>query len=181
MNRFLYNFALKLRQIRDLLGLTQMSLSEKTGISKPTLVGIEGNPSKLSRPYALALFVVITSEMDRRDTIANQADFADTGKAYMLLKDSGFTLKSLQIGMNAYLGNVDPNARSFLALPLLDHRGNPTADVRFVDSPTLKKIVDQSVLEIRKEIILLLGVTSLSTTEFFQSIEDNEPKPETPK
>ena len=93
MNPFLYNLGVNLKQIRELLGLTQVILAEKSGISKPTIVAIEGEPSRLSRAQALALLFVITSELDKRESAAKTIDYSNIASAAAALAAAGFTAK----------------------------------------------------------------------------------------
>lgn len=178
MNRFLYKFALQLPQIRDRLGMTQAALAEKSGISKPTIVAIEGDPSRLSRTHALALLFVIASDLAQRESTVKSIDYSDVAKAAAALAAAGFTAKTFHLALGAIAGALVMPTAVLAAIPLL-FRGKSSKKpdaTENIDSSTLKKLANESIDVIRKEIQLMLGVKSLTIPDLMAEIEKNEPK-----
>ena len=177
LNRFLYKIALALPQIRDRLGLTQVALAEKAGISKPTIVAIEGNPARLSRSQALALILVITSELDQRASAAKSIDYSDIAKAATKLAAAGITAKTLQVALGTVAGAFLLPTAIAATIPFLfrNKAQNQAEPSSTIDPSTLKKLANESIDVIRKEIMLLLGVKSLAPKELMEEIEKNEP------
>lgn len=177
LNLFLYKVALALPQIRDRLGLTQAALAEKAGISKPTIVAIEGNPSRLSRSQALALILVITSELEQRKSAAKSIDYSDITKAAAALTMAGFTAKTMQVALGTVVGSFLLPAAVVATIPLLfrNKEQKQTETNNSIDPATLKKLANESIDVIQKEIMLLLGVKSLLPKDLMAEIEKNEP------
>ncbi|MER2107246.1 MAG: helix-turn-helix transcriptional regulator [Solibacillus sp.] len=66
MNNYLLLLGSNIEEIRQILNLTQEELSAKLGISRPTLVKLEKDPSKLTKTVAFAIFVAVSYEMKSR-------------------------------------------------------------------------------------------------------------------
>ena len=66
MNNYLVMIGSNFTEIRQLLNLTQEDLANKMGISRPTIVKIEQDPSRLTKTIAYAFFVAISYEMKKR-------------------------------------------------------------------------------------------------------------------
>ena len=177
-NPFLCNFATHLSEIRDRLGITQKVLAEKSGISKPTIVAIEGEPTRLSRTHALALFFVITTELDQKAATAKSIDYSNVAKAAATLAAAGFTAKIFNVTLGSMVGALIAPAAARIAIPYL-FRGKSSKkpdQTEHMDSVTLKNLATESVGVIRKEILQILGIKSLSLQDFMAEIEKNEPE-----
>lgn len=178
MNPFLYNFGVHLKQIRELLGLTQVILAEKSGISKPTIVAIEGEPSRLSRAQALALLFVITSELDKRESAAKTIDYSNIASAAAALAAAGFTAKIFQYTAKSLMGGILLPMAAAIAIPLL-FQGKSAKKLDMIDkidSASFKKLANESIDTIRKEIKNMLVVTDLTIPALMAEIEKNESK-----
>lgn len=66
MNSMLTRMATNLPKTRQELGWTQADLAKRTGISRPVVVAVEKDPSKMTKTYALAIFMVVYMELTRR-------------------------------------------------------------------------------------------------------------------
>ena len=66
MSSILFEFSKNLSSIRQELGWTQAEVARRTGISRPAIVGYENGPKEMPRPYALAIYAVIVTEVERR-------------------------------------------------------------------------------------------------------------------
>jgi DNA-binding XRE family transcriptional regulator len=66
MNGYLLMLGGNFPEIRKILNLTQEDLANKMGVSRPTIVKIEQDPSKLTKAISYAFFVCITYEINRR-------------------------------------------------------------------------------------------------------------------
>lgn len=186
MTPYLYTFAGNLPQIRERLGFSQADLAQKSGISKPTIVSIESDPRRLSKSQAMAFFLVIHTELDSRKRAINSADTADTAKTIGTLVAAGFSAKVLQtllprtvplIGLST--GLIGAFATYALLPQLLkSFKGDPE-QVRDKIPPELtgemvKKVATGSLVEIEKDLKLLMGLDTLTPHEFMQKIADAE-------
>lgn len=66
MNNYLLLVGSNIEEIRQILNLTQEELSNKMGISRPTLVKLEKDPTKLTKAVAFAFFVAVSYEVKSR-------------------------------------------------------------------------------------------------------------------
>ncbi|MHC0037738.1 helix-turn-helix domain-containing protein [Pseudoneobacillus sp. C159] len=66
MNSYLLMLGSSIPEIRLILGLSQDELANMIGISRPTVIKIEQDPSKLTKTFAFALFVVVANELKKR-------------------------------------------------------------------------------------------------------------------
>lgn len=66
MNNYLLLIGTNFGEVRQLLNLTQEDLANRMGVSRPTIVKIEQDPSRLTKTLAFAFFVAVTYEMKSR-------------------------------------------------------------------------------------------------------------------
>ena len=66
MNAYLLMLGGQVSEIRKILNLTQDDLAKMMGVSRPTIVKIEQDPSKLSKALAYALFGSVAVEFQKR-------------------------------------------------------------------------------------------------------------------
>jgi DNA-binding XRE family transcriptional regulator len=175
MNIFLLDFATKLPKIRELLKFTQDDLSKKAGISKPTLVGIENDPQRLTKAQALALFAVIASELEQRETSARTIDYTNMPVAAAAINALGLSAKLFNSLLPA-LTTGSMNGTPFSTLSSMPTFLKTVGKSSSLDPSTLRRLVDSSLAEIRKQIIDLAGLQSLSVSEFFMKIEESKPE-----
>ncbi|AQQ54751.1 helix-turn-helix domain-containing protein [Planococcus lenghuensis] len=66
MNHYLLSLGGSFAEIRQVLNLTQDDLANLIGVSRPTIVKIEQDPSRLTKTVAYAFFVAISYELQKR-------------------------------------------------------------------------------------------------------------------
>ena len=87
----------KLKVIRVTLGLTQMELSEATGVSRPVIINTEKEGKSLPRLTALALYVIIEHELTKMNETARK----------LAEKDLCYHLELKELTMKEYMEKVN--------------------------------------------------------------------------
>ena len=67
MNQYLVILGTNIPEIRNVMNLTQEELANMMGVSRPTIVKLEQDPSKLSKALAYALFGSVTFEIKKKN------------------------------------------------------------------------------------------------------------------
>ena len=66
MNNYLLLLGNNFAEVRQLLNLTQEDLANKMGVSRPTIVKIEKDPSRLTNTLAFAFFIAVSYDLKSR-------------------------------------------------------------------------------------------------------------------
>ena len=72
MNNYIFSIATNVTEVRKIFDITQDYLAEMMGVSRPTVVKIEKDPSKMTKALAFAYFCGVTIEINKRiDNVKN--------------------------------------------------------------------------------------------------------------
>ena len=74
MNNYLLSLGSSFTDIRQILNLTQEDLANLIGVSRPTIVKIEQDPSRLTRTVAYAFFISVSYELQKRKIEVEKID-----------------------------------------------------------------------------------------------------------
>lgn len=77
MDKYLYHLGSKVVEIRKLLHFTQEDFSKLIGISRPTLINIEREPSRLTKTIGLAFVSSLFYEIRRRQEESYNVNYVD--------------------------------------------------------------------------------------------------------
>jgi DNA-binding XRE family transcriptional regulator len=180
--------------IREIMQWTQEDLSNLLGISRPVLINIEKDPTKLSKTVAFALFTVTSSEFSKRKQLVIKeieiVDFTDEFTAYESLKDVKWGEKPLWpliitgLGASLVFGPVlGPLAVAYSYLSGGKNKDSVLFEEKNISVP--KKLPKESKTELKKSVIEVLdnkekevlkcfGLDSWDSGEFVRLIEMGE-------
>ncbi|OXS74244.1 helix-turn-helix domain-containing protein [Domibacillus enclensis] len=99
MNRYLLELGSNISNIRNCLSFTQEEFAQALGISRPTVIKIEQDPTKMTKNIALAMFVAVQAEIETNKQALDSmktSDYANPEKAIKLISGvaSGATMVS---------------------------------------------------------------------------------------
>jgi transcriptional regulator with XRE-family HTH domain len=122
MNGYLLFLGSNISEIRQILSLTQEELAKMMGVSRPTIVKLEQDPSKMTKALAFALFGATAIEMKKRlksVKAINPKDYKDIEKIGVLAENlkSSAALSISNMGMVAArgLGTLIPGIGSVIS------------------------------------------------------------------
>jgi len=175
MNTYLMEVAAQLPRLRSLLNWTQDDLARRVGISRPTLIAMEKDPERLTRPVAIAIFAVVQAEIRERGQRVGQIDFRDAENAVAALTSIGLSAKVATAIFPAVLnaiGKVGKDAAERAAYGFIPRMfskpGTP------VDAERLRTYVDASLRYISAEVEMIFGLPELDVVEFIRRMDAGE-------
>ncbi|WP_096156461.1 helix-turn-helix domain-containing protein [Bacillus sp. FJAT-45066] len=193
MNNYLIMLGSNFTDIRQLLNLTQEDLANKMGVSRPTIVKIEQDPSRLTKTLAFAFFVSISYEIKKRiKEVKNINPSAykspDSLNTYMKVISGTSLLSAGTIAATATrsLGAVLPGIGVAIATAvgikwgLKALKGNVKNEVEQKikwDEEKAKKVLEEvqkKLLEDKTRLLSYLELSSLDISQFVEKINNNE-------
>lgn len=193
MNYYLMMLGSNFTEIRQLLNLTQEDLANKIGVSRPTIVKIEQDPSRLTKTLAFAFFIAISYEINKRIKEVkkiNPSTYKNPETLNTFIKViSGSSLLSVgAIAATASrgLGAVLPGIGAVIAtaagikwgLKALksDNKNDLEQNIKW-DEEKAKKVLEEilnKLLEDQTRLLSYLELNSLDITQFVEKIISNE-------
>ena len=193
MNNYLIMLGSNFPDIRQLLNLTQEDLANKMGVSRPTIVKIEQDPSRLTKTLAFAFFVSISYEIKKRIKEVKEINPSaykspDSLNTYIKVISGTSLLSAGTIAATATrnLGAVLPGIGVAIATAagikwgLKALKGNVKNEVEQKikwDEEKAKKVLEEvqkKLLEDKTRLLSYLELSSLDISQFVEKINNNE-------
>ncbi|MDF2788620.1 MAG: hypothetical protein K0S80_1718 [Neobacillus sp.] len=193
MNNYLIMLGSNFADIRQLLNLTQEDLANKMGVSRPTIVKIEQDPSRLTKTLAYAFFVSISYEIKKRIKEVKEINPSaykspDSLNTYIKVISGTSLLSAGTIAATATrsLGAVLPGIGVAIATAagikwgLKALKGNVKKEVEQKikwDEEKAKKVLEEiqkKQLEDKTRLLSYLELSSLDISQFVEKINNNE-------
>ncbi|MFJ7513245.1 helix-turn-helix domain-containing protein [Peribacillus simplex] len=193
MNNYLIMLGSNFTDIRQLLNLTQEDLAKKMGVSRPTIVKIEQDPSRLTKTLAYAFFVSISYEIKKRIKEVKEINPSaykspDSLNTYIKVISGTSLLSAGTIAATASrsLGAVLPGIGVAIATAagikwgLKALKGNVKKEVEQKikwDEEKAKKVLEEvqkKLLEDKTRLLSYLELSSLDISQFVEKIINNE-------
>lgn len=193
MNNYLIMLGSNFADIRQLLNLTQEDLAKKMGVSRPTIVKIEQDPSRLTKTLAYAFFVSISYEIKKRIKEVKEINPSaykspDSLNTYIKVISGTSLLSAGTIAATASrsLGAVLPGIGVAIATAagikwsLKALKGNVKKAVEQKikwDEEKAKKVLEEvqkKLLEDKTRLLSYLELSSLDISQFVEKINNNE-------
>lgn len=171
----------QLVEIRRLFDWKQEDLAKKIGISRPTIIGIEKDPSKMTRTVALALTMMILIEIERREEKLNELQFElwDDKKTRenLIKKISGTGLSasfnsSLLPGILTTVVGMAVGGLLISKLPSIFSNKVNVAESDTINSKNLKRIMEESLKQLKERLTYSLRVDTLSVKSIMNLFEE---------
>jgi transcriptional regulator with XRE-family HTH domain len=189
MNQYLVILGTNIPEIRNVMNLTQEELANMMGVSRPTIVKLEQDPSKLSKALAYALFGSVTFEIKKRikqvqsidhskyDSIEKLGIFVTDLKEATSISNQGLG-KIATVGLSALI----PGIGTLLAAGLKtgwDSLNNidPKKAISKWDEKKAEKILEMIQKKIsndEKKLLECFNIPSLTIEMFGEEIEKGE-------
>lgn len=190
MNGYLLLLGSNISEVRQILNLTQEELAIKMGISRPTIVKLEQDPSKLTKIWAFAFFVAVSHEMQKRTNSINNlnpkdykniesvGNFVDAvKKASMLSSGSLVTIGALVGGLTPLGSGIGKIIATVGAIGLVKSLKNKVSDEVTWDEEKAQKIIEgikKKLLEDQNKVLNCFQLTSFDTFQFVSRVEEGE-------
>lgn len=186
MNNYLLLLGNNVSEVRQILNLTQEDLAIKMGISRPTIVKLEQDPSRLTKTLAFAFFVAVSYEIKIRIKNVKNLDPKDYKNPDKINNFIGAIKKSslLPIGTLATaatfsLGGLIPGIGAIIATTsaLKAFKNKKELDELKWDEEKAKKIIEEvqkKLLEDQKKIANCFQLTAFEIEQFVERIEEGE-------
>jgi DNA-binding XRE family transcriptional regulator len=193
MNGYLLMLGGNFPEIRKILNLTQEDLANKMGLSRPTIVKIEQDPSKLTKTISFAFFVSVTYEINKRiREIGNikPQDYANLenldGFIARLGSSSYISGGALASLTTLVIGPIVPEIRKMITKGIREGWDSfkkdslhPLNDGIKWSADKPQKVIDavqKKLLEDQKKILLCFQIHSLDIEEFVAKVEEGDSK-----
>lgn len=189
LNNYLIKLGSNVSELRQILNLTQEELANMMGISRPTLVKIEQDPSKLTKTLAFALFCSIAIETKRRVKEMSGVSAEDYGKIEKIYnlanKLKGVSaISAVNLGKIATVSTLIPGISSFINSSIKNNMSNlkdaaleqlkESANWNEEKAKKLIKEVEKKVLEAERESLSFFNLISWDVEEFGNNIDKGE-------
>lgn len=190
MNNYLLLLGSNVAEVRQILNLTQEDLAHKMGVSRPTIVKLEQDPSRLTKTLAFAFFVAVSYEMKTRIKNVKNLDpkdyknpekiksFIDAIKGTSLLP-----IGTLATAATLSLGGLIPGIGAAIvasagATGILKalKKKSPEAELKW-DEEKAKKIIEEvqnKLIEDQKRVVGCFQLNALEIEQFVERIEEGE-------
>ncbi|MFC4559999.1 helix-turn-helix domain-containing protein [Virgibacillus kekensis] len=193
MNNYLIMLGSNFADIRQLLNLTQEDLAKKMGVSRPTIVKIEQDPSRLTKTLAFAFFISISYEIKKRIKEVKEINPSaykspDSLNAYIKVISGSSLLSAGTIAATASrsLGAALPGIGVAIATAagikwglkaLKSNAKNEVEQKIKWDEEKAKKVLEEvqkKLLEDKTRLLSYLELSSLDISQFVEKINNNE-------
>lgn len=160
--------------IRKLLNWTQDELSQKIGVSRPTIVNIEKDPTKMSKIIALALFTITFAELSIKATELETIDFSKwkVKESREELITSLITSGIINKSMFASLLKTIPVAGTALSLVITHLFSKSKLESANFGSGELKEAIEKTNNYIALEINKIFDLDTFDLVSFVNKIEN---------
>lgn len=190
MNNYLLLLGSNVAEVRQILNLTQEDLAHKMGVSRPTIVKLEQDPSRLTKTLAFAFFVAVSYEMKTRIKNVKNLDpkdykspeklksFIDAIKVTSLLPigtlatAATISLGGLIPGIGAIIAGAGATAGILKSLK----KKSSEAELKW-DEEKAKKIIEEvqiKLIEDRKRVVRCFQLNALEIEQFVERIDEGE-------
>lgn len=192
MNNYLVFLGDNVSEVRQILNLTQEDLAQKMGVSRPTIVKLEQNSSRLTKTLAFAFFVAVSYEMNTRFKSVKNLDpkdyknpdklnsFIDAIKVTSLLP-----IGTLATAATLSLGGLIPGIGAAIAATgvkygLKSFKKKPSEDLEQQikwDEEKAKKMIEEvkkKLLEDQNKVVSCFQLNDLEIEQFVERIEEGE-------
>ena len=192
MNPFLFHMATQLRDLRELMNWKQEDLASAIGCSRPTVIAIERDPSRLEKTAALAIFSVVAAELGERRDKLKSLSFNQWGQvdkmegliaalATLGLTGRFFGKSAAKIATTMVLPGVGVFAAGYFgmkgALNLISYLTKPKSDQSApaeISPEELKDFSEKSFSLLESKVKLCLGLDKMDLREFRRKLEAGE-------
>ena len=198
MNTFLIHMATNLKELRELMNWKQEELAEAIEISRPSLIALERDPSRLNKTTALAIFNEVDAALADRRNKLKSVKFKLWGQSpkqqaaiLSALAAIGLTGRFLGtadgiFSTGAVLSGVGAFAAGFLGmkgiLKLVSHlttpkskQGVPEEGIPNDVSPEeLQEFSEKAFTLLETKVLACLGLEKMDLTEFRRKIKESE-------
>lgn len=189
MNNYLLLLGSNVAEVRQILNITQEDLAHKMGVSRPTIVKLEQDPSRLTKTLAFAFFVAVSYELKTRIKNVRNLDpkeyknpekmksFIDAIKGTSLLP-IGTLATAATLGLGGLvpgIGAIIAGVSAASALKSLKKK-SPEVELKW-DEEKAKKIIEEvqnKLIEDQKRVVSCFQLNALEIEQFVERIEEGE-------
>ena len=187
MKERLVEIGLHMQNIRELFSWNQDEFALRLGVSRPTISNAERQPDKLSKTVALAMFLVVTAELEHRKQVVH--NFKESNVKREVEKVVAEQLKKWGTSVpNSITSGLGSRTSAFLSPAGLSIAGKIAGKIAgtLADSVlSIKQMTDKDDIDTNREKIikyqtdllvmieekLLLYFGTLDAVQFIQSLE----------
>ncbi|MBP1971342.1 DNA-binding XRE family transcriptional regulator [Virgibacillus natechei] len=187
MNNYLLILGTSISDIRKILNFTQEDLAYKVGVSRPTIVKLEQDPSRLTKTLALAFFTTVSYEINIRIEDVKKLDPKEYNNLDKLKKFINEIKKttSLPIGTVATaatlsLGGLIPGIGAVITsigtTGVIPEKKKSTEEIKW-DEEKVRKIIEEvqkKLIEDKNKIVNCFQLSALQIDQFVEKIEEGE-------
>lgn len=189
MNNYLLLLGSNVAEIRQILNLTQEDLAHKMGVSRPTIVKLEQDPSRLTKTLAFAFFVAVSYEMKTRiKNVKNldPKDYKNPEKLKIFIDEIKVTsllpIGTLVTAATLSLGGLIPGIGAIIAgagaagILKSMKKKLPEAELKW-DEEKAKKIIEEvqnKLIEDQKRVVSCFQLNALEIEQFVERIQEGE-------
>ena len=184
MNTYLIKIGTVLQEIRNIMNWSQVELSKKIGVSRPVLIKIQNDPSKMSKTIALAVFTATVGELLLKKQKIDNIDYSNWDiieERIILIKEiieAGINQKiltsfyvSCKSSPNTDTLKLEKDIRTLITL-----FSTPTLKSnRFrLTSSEVKHIINEALDFIESQLCIYFDMDQLDIVSFIKKIEEQE-------
>lgn len=189
MNNYLLLLGNNVSEVRQILNLTQEDLAHKMGVSRPTIVKLEQDPSRLTKTLAFAFFIAVTYEMNIRIKNVKNLDpkeykNPDRLKKFIdeIKKSSLLPVGAIATAATFSLGGLIPGIGAIIASAgatgiLKSLKKKTSEDDLKWDEEKAKKVIEEvkkKLLEDQRKVVNCFQLNDLEIEQFVERIEKGE-------
>jgi DNA-binding XRE family transcriptional regulator len=188
MNNYLLLLGSNVEEIRKILNLTQEELAHKMGVSRPTIVKLEKDHSRLTKTLAFAFFIAISYEIKKRIMDVNSLDpkdFKSTDQIKSFVEKvrgtSLLPIGTLATTATLSLGGLIPGIGAIIAgagaTNLLKSLKKKSSEELKWDEEKARMILEEvqkKLLEDHRRIVSCFQLNDLEIKQFVERIEEGE-------
>lgn len=187
MNVYLIGIGSQVSKIRDILGLSQQTLSERMGVSRSIISNIEKDPTNMTKTVLMSLYVVCFGEVEMKRKEIELLDFSlwdkrdKRAKLIDNLSKVGINKKVIAttLGIGSMLAPGIPLLNFPLALVggVIGVFSNPSnaKDDDQLEKHDIKKLALASVNIMEKELCTCFNIKKPSLAYFLSNIKNGDP------
>lgn len=179
MNHYIYKLGTQVGEIRKLLNWSQGDLARKMGVSRPTVLNIEKDPTKMSKTVALALVTVVIYEIGERMRHIERTNYAqwdNASRRETFLRDLK-TYGGLSAAIIGLIFSVPPKGLKLPALGMLTSLiAKPEMSLKQneLKSEDIKEIALESINALQTKLSEHFFVGTLNLAECVRMIEGDD-------
>lgn len=191
LNNYLLLIGNQMAEIRQILGITQEELAKMMGVSRPTIVKIEQDPTKMTKALGYAFFSSVSYEILKRlkeTEYINPDEYEREKDMGIFLKNiassSGTTISGLKRVTTMALSKLIPNIGTiWTSLPKGNIAEGATAILKkyggeikwdLDKAKLIKDTAEKKLQDDHKRMLAIFNLNELSVLEFGEEIEKGE-------